>query len=96
MGSGWHLDRVEVYNKKDGNVHTFVCKKWLDKSEGDGKIERVLSVKLDSNASDEAIRIPSRKSSAGSINSQNLKVSSRAASKTSKQSSGIENFRNKF
>jgi hypothetical protein len=84
--AGWHLDRVEVINKKDGNVYMFMCKRWLAKGEDDGQIERVLSVRANSRFADESIKITSRKSSASSVNSQNLKVS-RPASKTSKHSS---------
>jgi len=46
IGAGWHLDHVEVMCESDGSERSlyFDCRKWLDKSEGDGKIERELVV----------------------------------------------------
>lgn len=42
VGSGWHLNKVEVINRKDNTLYSFPCNKWLAKDEDDGKIERVL------------------------------------------------------
>ncbi|CAM2710921.1 unnamed protein product [Rotaria socialis] len=39
IGSGWFLDWVEIDIPMRGEMYRFVCNRWLDKSEGDGKIE---------------------------------------------------------
>lgn len=44
--SGWHLDHVEVVDEATGVDYFFPCGMWLDKKEGDGKIERDLPVTL--------------------------------------------------
>ncbi|MEW5309958.1 MAG: hypothetical protein WDW38_001797 [Sanguina aurantia] len=46
LGSGWHLDHVEVVDEATGVDYFFPCGMWLDKKEGDGKIERDLPVAL--------------------------------------------------
>ena len=42
MGAGWHLDRIDVRSELSGRGWSFPCGQWLDKSEGDGLIEREL------------------------------------------------------
>lgn len=42
--AGWHLDHVEVLDDSSGTTYYFPCNGWLDKSEGDGLIERLLKV----------------------------------------------------
>ena len=42
MGAGWHLDRIDVWSELSGRGWSFPCGQWLDKSEGDGLIEREL------------------------------------------------------
>ncbi len=39
IGASWYLDHITVKNEKRGEW-TFVCNKWLDKSQGDKLIER--------------------------------------------------------
>uniref|UniRef100_A0A7S3VHN2 PLAT domain-containing protein n=1 Tax=Dunaliella tertiolecta TaxID=3047 RepID=A0A7S3VHN2_DUNTE len=43
-GPGWHLDHVEVWDDATGQRYFFPCQRWLDKTEEDGLIERVLDV----------------------------------------------------
>jgi hypothetical protein len=42
IGSGWFLDKVYVTHPLNKQQWTFLCARWLDKSEDDGKIEREL------------------------------------------------------
>eukprot|EP00967_Tisochrysis_lutea_P132465 scaffold231231_cov21-Tisochrysis_lutea.AAC.1 len=44
--TGWHLDHVEVWDDATGQRYFFPCQRWLDKTEEDGLIERVLDVSL--------------------------------------------------
>lgn len=45
FASGWHLKKVEIINKSNASErYVFECNSWLDKDEGDGKIERILRV----------------------------------------------------
>ncbi|CAF2355156.1 unnamed protein product [Rotaria sp. Silwood2] len=39
LGAGWFLDWIEIDIPMRGELYRFVCNRWLDKSEGDGKIE---------------------------------------------------------
>ncbi|CAF3703956.1 unnamed protein product, partial [Rotaria sordida] len=39
IGAGWFLDWIEIDIPMRGELYRFVCNRWLDKSEGDGKIE---------------------------------------------------------
>ncbi|XP_070566658.1 lipoxygenase homology domain-containing protein 1-like isoform X2 [Ptychodera flava] len=41
-GSGWHLEKIEVYCPSTGITQVFICNKWLADDEGDGCIERTL------------------------------------------------------
>lgn len=41
LAAGWHLKDV-VVETPDRRSYTFLCNQWLDKKEGDGKIERDL------------------------------------------------------
>eukprot|EP00232_Nephroselmis_pyriformis_P000020 CAMPEP_0182904224 /NCGR_PEP_ID=MMETSP0034_2-20130328/31943_1 /TAXON_ID=156128 /ORGANISM="Nephroselmis pyriformis, Strain CCMP717" /LENGTH=161 /DNA_ID=CAMNT_0025039337 /DNA_START=10 /DNA_END=491 /DNA_ORIENTATION=- len=43
FGAGWHLASVEVTNLASGEVTTFPCNRWLDKSEDDGATTRTLT-----------------------------------------------------
>eukprot|EP01119_Soliformovum_irregulare_P003103 TRINITY_DN133_c0_g1_i3.p1 TRINITY_DN133_c0_g1~~TRINITY_DN133_c0_g1_i3.p1 ORF type:complete len:710 (+),score=244.05 TRINITY_DN133_c0_g1_i3:779-2908(+) len=43
FGDGWFLDKVFVTNEVSGQRWVFPCGQWLDKSEGDRKIERTLT-----------------------------------------------------
>jgi lipoxygenase homology domain-containing protein 1 len=40
LAPGWHLEKVIIQNKD--KKWEFICDQWLDKSEGDKKIERYL------------------------------------------------------
>lgn len=40
LAPGWHLEKVIIRNKD--KKWEFICDQWLDKSEGDRKIERYL------------------------------------------------------
>lgn len=42
LGAGWHLEKIEVINKRDGTLYIFLCNRWLAKNEDDHKIERIL------------------------------------------------------
>lgn len=42
IGAGWHLKEVVVESARDGRRWFCECNRWLDKTEGDGKIEREL------------------------------------------------------
>lgn len=44
---GWHLQYVEVLDESDGQRYFFPCNQWLDKSTGDGLIERTIPVSKD-------------------------------------------------
>jgi hypothetical protein len=44
LGAGWHLDKVEIDAPSQGKRWVFPCGRWLDKSEDDGAIERILKV----------------------------------------------------
>jgi len=52
IGAGWHLDHVEVVDEGTGKEYYFPCEAWLDKNEGDGLIERRLSVAKQGTAKD--------------------------------------------
>ncbi|CAF4587849.1 unnamed protein product [Rotaria sp. Silwood1] len=39
LGSGWFLDWIEIDIPMRGELYRFVCNRWLDTNEGDGKIE---------------------------------------------------------
>jgi len=41
-GSGWFLNKIIVENESTAQKWTFGCNCWLDKGEGDGKIDRIL------------------------------------------------------
>ena len=43
LGSGWHLNKVEIVDQETKKTHLFKCNRWLDKKEDDGKIERILN-----------------------------------------------------
>ncbi|KAM3928088.1 oxygen-regulated protein 1 [Leptodactylus fuscus] len=43
-GNGWYLEKVIVHDKEKDKEYTFLCHRWLDKEEEDGKIVRKLSV----------------------------------------------------
>jgi hypothetical protein len=46
VASAWHLNKVEILNKNDPkSTLVFNCNQWLDKNEGDGNIERLLTTK---------------------------------------------------
>ena len=40
--AGWFLDKVIITSIKDAKAYYFLCGKWLDKGEDDGRIERDL------------------------------------------------------
>ena len=40
-GTGWHLESVAVHNCRTHDTTTFQVDRWLDKKEGDGKLETV-------------------------------------------------------
>jgi hypothetical protein len=40
-GTGWHLESVAVHNCRTHDTATFHVDRWLDKKEGDGKLETV-------------------------------------------------------
>jgi hypothetical protein len=40
--AGWFLDKVIITSIKDAKKYYFLCGKWLDKNEDDGRIERDL------------------------------------------------------
>lgn len=42
LGSGWHLNKVEVVDLDTNKSYLFKCNRWFDKKEDDGKIERIL------------------------------------------------------
>ena len=42
LGSGWHLNKVEVVDQETKKTNLFKCNRWLDKKEDDGKVERIL------------------------------------------------------
>ena len=42
----WFLDRIEVKDNMIGDVTTFHCERWLGKNKADGKIDRVIYVKV--------------------------------------------------
>jgi hypothetical protein len=42
FGAGWHLNKAEVVDQRDGTRYFFECNKWLSRDEDDGAIERVL------------------------------------------------------
>ena len=42
LGDGWHLQEVIIDAPKLGKKWKFPCNRWFDKSEDDGRIERVL------------------------------------------------------
>ena len=42
MGSGWHLERIDVKSELSGRAWSFHCNQWLDKGEGDKQIQREL------------------------------------------------------
>jgi hypothetical protein len=42
LAAGWHLDKVIIKRPDQNKQWLFVCNKWLDKQEGDRKIEREL------------------------------------------------------
>ncbi|CAF3251609.1 unnamed protein product [Rotaria sp. Silwood2] len=39
LGAGWFLDWIEIEAPNCRELYRFVCYRWLDKNEGDGKIE---------------------------------------------------------
>nr|KAI8760088.1 lipoxygenase homology domain-containing protein 1-like [Biomphalaria glabrata] len=43
IGASWHLSSIKVEDEKTGKVYTFVCDKWLSKSEDDKQIIRELT-----------------------------------------------------
>ncbi|KAH9519113.1 Lipoxygenase y domain-containing protein 1 [Bulinus truncatus] len=43
IGAAWHLASIKVEDEKTGKVFTFVCDKWLSKSEDDKQIIRELT-----------------------------------------------------
>ncbi|XP_069813684.1 oxygen-regulated protein 1 isoform X3 [Dendropsophus ebraccatus] len=43
-GNGWYLDKVIVHDEVKDKEYTFLCYRWLDEGEEDGKIVRKLSV----------------------------------------------------
>ena len=42
LGSGWHLDKVEIVDPYKEKAWAFPCGKWLARDEEDGEIEREL------------------------------------------------------
>ena len=42
LGSGWHLDKVEIVEPYKEKAWAFPCGKWLASDEEDGEIEREL------------------------------------------------------
>lgn len=51
FGSGWFLDKVYVTHPISKQQSTFLCGRWLDKSEDDGQIERELIASDDATVS---------------------------------------------
>ncbi|XP_044151324.1 oxygen-regulated protein 1 [Bufo gargarizans] len=43
-GNGWYLEKVIVHDEVKDKEYTFLCHRWLDEGEDDGKIVRKLSV----------------------------------------------------
>ena len=43
MGAAWHLTSVEVEDLDKKKSYTFICDKWLSKSDGDKQIVRELT-----------------------------------------------------
>ncbi|XP_073440095.1 oxygen-regulated protein 1 [Dendrobates tinctorius] len=43
-GNGWYLEKVIVYDEVKAKEYTFLCNRWLDEGEEDGKIVIKLSV----------------------------------------------------
>ncbi|XP_072267298.1 oxygen-regulated protein 1 [Pyxicephalus adspersus] len=43
-GNGWYLEKVNVYDELKDKEYSFLCYRWLDEGEDDGKIVRRLSV----------------------------------------------------
>ena len=46
ISPAWFLDRIEVKDNMQGDVYTFHCERWLGKNKADGKIDRVIYVKV--------------------------------------------------
>eukprot|EP00854_Cymbomonas_tetramitiformis_P003095 gene3095-3928_t len=44
FGPGWHLQQIEVRSGSTGELGSFPCNNWLDRTEGDKKTERHLLV----------------------------------------------------
>ncbi|CAG9464667.1 unnamed protein product [Pedinophyceae sp. YPF-701] len=55
LGPGWHLDHVEVVNEATGLRQYFDCRKWFDKKEDDGLIERKLDASKGSAGFDDMV-----------------------------------------
>ena len=51
FGAGWHLQKVEIIDQRDGTRYFFECNKWLSKDEDDGAVERILIADDDDDAS---------------------------------------------
>ena len=43
---GWHLDLVQVTHLPSGRLYFFPCARWLDRAQDDGKIVRILKVRV--------------------------------------------------
>ncbi|XP_075684221.1 oxygen-regulated protein 1 [Rhinoderma darwinii] len=43
-GNGWYLEKVNVHDEVKDKDYTFLCYRWLDEGEEDGKLVRKLSV----------------------------------------------------
>jgi len=43
FGPGWYLDKIFIENETTHKRWVFICDNWLDKTEGDKKIERILA-----------------------------------------------------
>ena len=46
LSPAWFLDRIEVRDGHAGDTATFHCERWLGKNKADGKIDRVLYIKV--------------------------------------------------
>jgi hypothetical protein len=57
IGSGWYLEKVVIECPSSGHCQTFPCNSWLDKSEGDGLIERELYEQVESRETHKAKNI---------------------------------------
>ena len=62
FGAGWHLQKVEIIDQRDGTRYLFECNKWLSKDEDDGAIERILIADDDDDSSSSTISLPSQDS----------------------------------